>query len=469
MEVPTTLAISPAMTKYLMMVKILKMSNELKKILNNQKGVALIMIMTAIIFLLAIYSEFTFESKISRIKTTNILDKSQAKLMAESGLQLAMTRLKLYVEAYNKVQSNENAKNTVSPQLLNQLWEVPFMYPIPVPPNASAAFKNTVDSFEKESILEGEMRVSIQSISNRINLNQLRMSYLTFNPETDVERISTPLDISETAIHDNVSVDQSLYYMLRTLITRKSDQDEAFAEKYSRVNYQELISNLKYYISDQGILAQDPFAAQASSAFQQNNITPKYGPLSSSSEIYTIPGWDDDLVELIKNEFSFYPTNQIDLNKVSGNMLKLLFPNLMEDDIEEFFNYKNDPQRPRHFNTTDDLKQYFVNTARNLTEEYFNQRIEMFTKQGITFSSNPNLFRVVSEGIYNRSTYTLVAIVSVANQATSVTPQGNSQSPGGEPGGTTGATGDSSGGIRGEDTEQNTQLTEPRIIEIQVN
>lgn len=454
------------MTKYLMMVKILKISNEFKKILKNQKGVALIMIMTAIIFLLAIYSEFTFESKISRIKTTNILDKSQAKLMAESGLQLAMTRLKLYVEAHNKVQGNENAKNTVSPQLLNQLWEVPFMYPIPIPPNAPATFKNTVASFEKESILEGEMRVSIQSISNRINLNQLRMSYLTFNPETDTEKISTPLDISETAIHDNVSVDQSLYYMLRTLITRKSDTDEAFSEKYSRVNYQELISNLKYYISDQGILAQDPFAAQASSSFQQNNITPKYAPLSSSSEIYTIPGWDDELVDLIKNEFSFYPTNQIDLNKISGNMLKLLFPNLMEDDIEEFFNYKNDPQRPRNFNTTEDLKQYFVNTARNLTEEYFNQRIEMFTKQGITFSSNPNLFRIVAEGIYNRSNYTLVAIVSVANQVTNVAPQGDTQTPAGEPGGTSD---DRSGGIRGDNAEQSTQFTEPRIIEIQVN
>src|SRR5690606_29922319 len=136
---------------------------------------------------------------------------------------------------------------------------------------------------------------------------------------------------------------------------------------------------------------------------------------SSSSEIYAIPGWDDELVELIKNEFSFYPTNQIDLNKVTGNMLKLLFPNLMEDDIKEFFEYKNDPVRPRYFNSPEDLKQYFVNTARNLSEEYFNQRIEMFTKQGMTFSSNPNLFRIVSEGIYNRANYTLVAIVSVSN------------------------------------------------------
>lgn len=456
--------------------------NDLKKILNNQKGVALIMIMTAIIFLMAIYSEFTFESKVARIKTTNVLDKSQAKLMAESGLQLAITRLRLYVEAYNKVQSNENAKKAVSPQLLNQLWEVPFVYPIPTPAGASAAFKDTVAEFEKESILEGEMRVTIQSIANRINLNQLRVSYLTFNPETDTEKISSPLNLSETAIHEDVSTDQSLYFVLRNLINQKSDQDEVFADKYSRINYQELISNIKYYISDQGILAQDPFSAQASAAFQQNNITPKYGSMASSSEIYAIPGWDDELVELIKNEFSFYPSNQIDLNKLTGNLLKLLFPNLMEDDIEEFFRYKNDPQVPRYFNTIEDLKQYFVTTARNLTEEYFDNRIQLFKKQGFTFSSNPNLFRIVSEGIYNRSTYTLVAIVSVGKEkepqannpqttgtTTGETTEGTTTQPrSGTTGSSTAGTTTSNDGINPND-EQNTQLSEPRIIEIQVN
>lgn len=454
---------------------------DLSHILKNQKGVALIMIMTTIIFLLMIYSEFTFESKISRIKTTNILDKSQAKLMAESGLQMAITRLKLYVEAYNKVQGNETAKSTVSPQLLNQLWEVPFMYPIPVPKEAAAAFKSTVDKFQQESILDGEMRVSIQSISNRINLNQLRLSYLTYNPDSDFDKVNSRLDTSETAILNDVSVDQSLYYMLKTLADKKKDTDEIFAEKYSRINYQELISNLKFYLSDQGVLAQDPYSAQSSANFQQADITPKYGPLGSSSEIYAIPGWDDELVELVKNEFSFYPTNQIDLNKLSANMLKLLFPSLMENDIEEFFTYKNDPTKVRYFNTTEDLKKYFVSTARNITEDYFNQRIELFAKQGFTFSSNPNLFKIVAEGIYNRSNYTIIAIVSVgsttstANTGSSTNPNdpnnpNNPNNPTNPNGGTTtGTNGGAGSGTGGTATDQKTQLYEPRIIEIQVN
>src|SRR5665647_1082933 len=95
---------------------------DLSNILKNQRGVALMMIMTSIIILMAIYGEFTFDSKISRIKATNILDRAQAKLLAESGLQLAITRLRLYKEAHNYVESNPTAKQNVPAQLLNQLW-----------------------------------------------------------------------------------------------------------------------------------------------------------------------------------------------------------------------------------------------------------------------------------------------------------------------------------------------------------
>jgi type II secretory pathway component PulK len=91
----------------------MKMRKDLEKILGNESGVALMMIMTAMILLMAIYGEFTFESKIARLKATNILDKAQARLLSESGLQLAMTRLRLYREAYNTIQKNNDAKNMV--------------------------------------------------------------------------------------------------------------------------------------------------------------------------------------------------------------------------------------------------------------------------------------------------------------------------------------------------------------------
>lgn len=440
-----------------------KKIKEMKFLLSNQRGVALIMIMTSMIILMAIYGEFTFDSKISRIKAMNILDRSQAKLLAESGLQMAMARLRLYKEAFNKIQSNQTAKAAVSPQLLNQLWEVPFMFPIPVTANASRAFKDTVEKFQDESLLEGEMKVSVQNISSRLNLNLLRMDMAktATNPNPD-EGNNTQLDQTNDALANDVSVDQALFFLLKRLVEEKRMTDETFADRHPDLNYQEMISNLRYYISDYQSLTQDPFAGESEATFQRIPLAPKYGPLSSASELYTIPGWDDELIELIQNEFSVYPTAQIDLNKLTANMLRILIPNMNDDEIKSFFLYRDDPENPKFFNTKQDFKNYIVTQARLMSEEDFDARMKMFEDKGITFSSNPNLFKVVSSGTYNRSIYTLVAYVVLPSTADAAPAPGTPTSP-------TAPTPPDAPPTDPNAAKQTGQLLEPRIIEIQIN
>lgn len=461
------------------------LKKDFKVIMKNERGIALMMIMTAIIILMAIYGEFTFESKISRIKATNILDRSQAKLLAESGLQLAITRLRLYKEAYNYVQGNPTAKQAVSSQLLNQLWEVPFMYPIPVGGNANRAFKDTVEKFQTESLLEGEMKVSIQNISNRLNLNMLRIDVTKINPDQNVEDgqdQNSTLNMNEGAILTDVSVDQSLFYLLKRLVDDKKEKDEGFAARYGSINYQELLTNLKYYMSDYQSMNQDPLVGEAESNFQQIPLTPKYGPLSSASELYTIPGWNDEIIELIHNEFSVYPTTQIDFNKLTANMFKILIPTVTEEDVKEFFIWRDDPEQPKYLNSLEDFKKYVVAQEHLMNDTDFDNRMKLFQQKGISFGSNPNLFKIVSEGTFNRSNYTLVAYVvlpknevagqtagSTAGTTGGVTSGTTSGVNGGTTSGATGGTtsGTTSGGAGG--ANQNAQLLEPRIIEIQIN
>lgn len=440
----------------------------MNKLLRNERGVALMMILSSIVILTALYAQFTFDSKISRIKATNILDKSQAKLLAESGLQLAMTRLRLYKEAFNKVEANQNLKSMVKPQLLNQLWEVPFVYPIPLDKNTSQILKQTVDKFQDESLLDGQMRVTIQNISSRINLNLLRIDVTKL--KTDQEgNLEPPKSSSlfDTGNDDEIALDQTLYQLLKRLIDERKETDEAFADRYGNLNYQELFTNLKYYTSDYQTMNSDPFFGEAEGNFQRIPLTPKYGPLSSFSELYSIPGWNDELIELVKNEYSVYPNMMIDLNKITANMLKLLFPNLQNPEIDEFFKVRDDPNDPQEINTVADLKKYFVEQARIMSPESFDQRMEAFQKGGITFGSSPNLFKVISVGEFNRAIYTLVAYVVLPPMEQ--TQQGGATT-GNTGGGTTGGgttTGGSTGGATGG--AQANQLLEPRIIEIQIN
>ncbi len=434
----------------------------MKKILSNQHGIALMMIMTSIIILMAIYGDFTFDSKISRLKATNILDRSQAKLLAESGLQMAITRLRLYKEAYNTVQS-KNLSQTVPAQLLNQLGEVPYFYPIPTVEGSARAFRDTVDKFTKESIIDGEMRVTVQNISNRLNLNMLRIDMQKIalqaaTEETDTDEYEAAAT-KDLATQTDFSVDQALFITMKRLVDEKKEKDDAFNDRYGSINYQDLFTNLKFYMSDFGTSNRDPNFGEAEQAFQKTPLTPKFGPMTSTSEIYAVPGWDDQLIELIQNEFSVYPSTQIDLNKITANFLRILIPNLTDDDLKEFFVYRDDPVNPKFFNSVGDLKKYFVEQERRISDTEFNARVEMFQKKGITFGSNPNLFKIISEGISNRSTYTLVATVILPKQEQAPA----AKPPPGQPPTTPPATPPA-----GQST-QNTQLLEPRIIELQIN
>lgn len=439
------------------------MRSGIQKILKNDRGVALMMIMTAMIFLMAIYGEFTFESKISRIKATNVMDRSQAKLLAESGLQMALTRLKLYKEAFNKLESNSAAKGQVPPQLLNQLWEVPFIFPIPLGQGVSLAVKETIEKFTQDSLLEGSMRVTVTNISNRMNLNMLR-----FDTSKDVAKdsegndIENPndgiIDASASAIQNNVSVDQSLYFLMKRLVDEKKEKDPAFEDRNANLNYQELITNLKFYISDYQSLNADALAGAADATYQRIPLTPKYGPLSSASELYAIPGWNDELIELVQNEFSVYPSAQIDLNKLTANMLRILVPNIDDEQIRSFFEYRDNPEQPKFFNTIEDFQKWVTDVERIMNETDFKSRIEKFTKAGITFGSNPNLFKVISEGLFNRSIYTLIAYVYMPKQENNTKPQKKE--------------GESDADYQkrlASETNKTTQLLEPRIIEIQIN
>ena len=450
---------------------------DFKIIIKNQSGVALMMIMTAIILLMAIYGEFTFESKISRIKATNVMDRSQAKLLAESGLQMAMTRLKLYKEAFNKIEGNATAKTQVPPQLLNQLWEVPFIFPVPLGAGASRSIKDTVQKFTEDSLLEGSMRVTVTNISNRMNLNLLRFDtakkrpYNPNDPEgrnlIDEDPNDGIIDAGPTAIQNNVSVDQSLYFLLKRLVDEKKEKDEAFEDRNANINYQELITNLKFYISDYQSLMTDPMAGRAEAEFQRIPLEPKYGPLSSASELYAIPGWNDELIELIQNEFSIYPSAQIDLNKLTSNMLRILVPNIDDEQIRSFFEYRDNPEQPKFFNNIQDFKKWVVEIERIVNDTMFDERIEKFTKAGVTFGSNPNLFKVISEGLYNRSTYTLVAYVYMPKQEASSNNQGTGTTtkPPKNPGETEADYQKRTQSL----ANQPTQLLEPRIIEMQIN
>lgn len=463
----------------------------MRKILNNQKGIALMMVMTAIVILMALWGEFTFESKISRIKTTNSLDKSQAKMMAETGLELAMARIKFYREAFNQWNKSEQTRSAIPLQLINQLWETPFIYPVPISEKTSAQVKAVIQEFEKESILDGQFQVIIKNISNKINLNLLRINLfdeLVNTPQNQSTQATTTSSSSSfsddpdaTSQKDpSFGIEQQLLQFLEKRVQEKRETDEFFDDRYSNLNPAQLVANLKYYISDKDYPVDprsiiDNLLANARDSFEEVNISPKYAPFYSFNELYSIPGWSDELIELIERDFGVFPTVNIDLNKINANMFQLLIPFANEDDVKEFFTYRDSPEDPHFFNKLDDFKSYVVNIANLISSNDFDERFSKFKAQGIEFGVSPSLFEVVSVGTYLSGKQTIRAVVSMPVKDTSTGTTQNTQN-------TTSAqstqesadenteqqTGQTTSTNSNNNNENTQELLEPRIVDIQI-
>jgi type II secretory pathway component PulK len=378
--------------------------------LESERGVAILMVLSAVTLLTAILSDFIFETKLNKLKTYNSQDKFQARLNAESGLRFALARLKMYQEAFNMIQKNESTQGRIKQDDLNLIWNVPFIYPIPQSSDISIIQKSAIEEFEKNTVLQGELKLEIVNASQLLNVNILKISSLVDKKKNQTSSESSEQDSGE--VDKEFTLDAQLATMLKDGIEKKRETDEEFNNKYADKDANELIGAIKHFVSEQDSY-EDSYTQALNANYASRDFTIKHAPLSSISEIYMIEGWDDQIAELISNELTVHGSVLIDLNKITNKTLKILLPSLDEEQIKEFFKYRDDPKNPKSFNNIDDFKNYVVNTANFMSEGAFNDRIKKFEKAGLKFGAAGTLFKVISVGSFNRANYTLTAFVTL--------------------------------------------------------
>jgi type II secretory pathway component PulK len=382
-------------------------------LLNNQRGsVAIMLVLSTIAIVTPFMVNFSYDSQLNKLKVYNIEDRAKAKLTSESGLQFAMARLKLYKEAYNFLQKQKDAKSLVKPELLDTLWNFPFVYPIPITKNMNLIQKEAIRDFQEKTLIEGGMQLTIENISNRINLNLLRLSIIEDEiKKSQTKKEENPTDPPEEDTEFNPEA--QLAKIMKKAIESRSETDSLFEVEYGGTEIDVLINQLKYYISDPDSIED---AAGGDEAFQSEDLTAKQAPLASYSEIFGLPAWPDDITNLIRREFTVHGSIMIDLNKITDKLLQILIPDITPEDIKEFFEYRDDPDSPKHFNSLEDFKKYIVNIGNIMNESDFDERFKKFVAQGLKFGPTPTLFKVISVGNYERSTYTLTAYVIIPAQ-----------------------------------------------------
>lgn len=419
----------------------MKYSNKdfLKKTLRNDSGIALIMVMGVITILVFLLADFTFETKLNKIKIYNQQDKIQARLNAESGLQFAMAQLRLYQEGRNKLEKEESLKSAFPASDLENILTRPFIYPIPLPKGAGVIQKTALDDFVKNTLFRGEMSVNFTKVSGFLNPNGLRLKPKTTTSSADQDQAAdpdldldtpkepanpdAPADPNKKAEPADVIIEKKLIETMGRLLKDKSDVDENFHSKYSNVDPVYLIKELKYYVNDSSKF-QDSMRPEIEGKFSQKNITPKHAPLSSIDELYLLPSWDDAIVNLLKDRMSVHEVSVIAPNELTIEDLKIIFPQINNVQIEEFFKHRDGDVdkkiKGKKFKNAEDFKNVIVGTLNIVNDGEYTERINELKAAGLVIDTAGKLYKVNSRGTMNNAVYNIVVYVDLPIKPTPV-------------------------------------------------
>lgn len=463
--------------------------------LKNNKGVAILMIMTSIALLSFILAEFTYDTKLNKIKIYNIQDKFQARLNAESGLRFALSKLKIYKETRNIYEKNTNGvQSYISADKLESMLTEPLFFPIEeaLLSKANIIQRKAIEEFTKSIILKGKLQVTITPVSGLLNVNNLRAPPPKKDNNTDKQDTNNNVDPNTGASDPDDKnkkstdhfIEDELKKILDERILEKREKDEVFDLLYGNIDTNLLVKELKYYVNSPSKF-NDSEKGELENLYSAQNIRAKHAPMASLSEMYLLVGWKEGILDLIKDELTVHAASIIPLNKINGPQLKLIFPNITTEQIKEFMIHrdggKGDDKElsslPHKLKTLEDFKSLIVDKLQVIDGGAFDTRIKEFKEAGIVFGGASKLFKVVSVGEYGRSTVTVVAYIDLpikpeSKKKTTNNNNGNNPDQSGQDNGSSEVqTGETSGNDPNKKDKEKSilQFFPPRIIEMQLN
>lgn len=383
-----------------------------QKILKSNSGVAIIMVTSAIALLTYLLAEFTFETKLNKIKINNLSDRLQAKLTAESGLRFSLAKMQIYREGRNFISKNKDAAKFLKPSHIEAAVTQPFFYPIPVVKNLNIIQRQVLEKFNKNTQLGGQLSLSMTPVTGFLNPNNLRVS-IKDKEKNDDDQTDKQDESDEKSPLEYI--ESKLVETLTNAIEQRRKEDEDFDTTYGSINPELLIKELKYYVNKPEDF-QDIERAELEAKYLAKDIRPKHAPLTSIDELYLLEGWDDEIVNLIKDKLTVHEVSVIPLNKITKSQLKIIFPILTPNQQEEFFKYRDGDEKleikAKEFESEEDFKNLLTKQL-GLDEATYASRSKEFADAGLSFGVAGKLYKVVSQATKGRAVYTLTAFIDL--------------------------------------------------------
>lgn len=384
----------------------------------DESGIALFMVIAAMTVLSVIVTEFTYVAQVNARATVDSSDQIKAHYLAKTGFKISLLRLRAYRELRGMGKGKNSAGLPQIPRsILDQIWGFPFFYPIPAGvPGLTVVMKDEIEKFQKESSLQGKFTAAIESESGKIGINASLASMAPPPAPAPSAKAGGAAPVTQTPAEKEKS--SALKYSveearkgLKDMLTRtfeekvKNNQD--FADQYRDVEIDEIYDNILGWID---------FSYQPKNASGKQPTPYKRAPFYSLSELHMIRPIDDGLYNLFAPLFTPFSTPGVNVNKVKEPMLRVLLAGITDEEVAEFFKFRDDPDQDNTFKAAEDFfKWVSTNVAALKSSTTLDELKTRLAQQGIQILTDEEIFKITVVAEVNKATRILEAWVLLSD------------------------------------------------------
>lgn len=382
------------------------------RIVRGQEGIAILVALFALTLMIFIATEVSFDTSVEYVSATQQVQRIKAYYAAKAGIEISLLRIQLYKQAMVSL------GDTLGPQksMLDLIWQFPMSWPpmIPEKTKVTEVDKDMIQTSTKESLMEGQYATTISPETGKLNLNDLGSEVKTVRDVTRAE--------------------------LARIFDEQMRNNDKFREKYSSVNFEELVNNIQDWVTPgtASLNGGDKAARYQKMDLKDTNrdFIPPGRPFKTMDELHMVAGMTDEFYRLIEARATVYGLQGINVNYAPKEVLMSLDPSFTEEAVKAVLKRRNDPKEGGPFPSGDQCMQSFLQFV-----SPYGVNVRAIQDSKINLICDPEYnFRIVSTGTYQKAKREITVVTFDLDNlpgrlANLLTQQDKEQS--GTPGGTT--------------------------------
>jgi general secretion pathway protein K len=302
--------------------------NHLVKPLKNQRGMALMLAIACMVMITFIAMEVIYDSRVEYDVNSQTLNRLKAFYAAKSGMQLSLLRIK----TYQQVQTQYGSMLGSNAKMLDQIWQFPMAWPLPIPAELNAMDKDAFKKLTKESTMDAAYMTTIEDEGSKIDLNDL------VSPSKTLAKITRQ--------------------QILNIFEQKKLEDEVFMRAHSNVRFDELVNSMIDWMSYKS--GSDNGGDKRSAYGDLNAETgtdyfPPNRPFRTIAELHMIPGMLDYFFDLLAPRVTLNGMKGINPNLATKDVLKSLDPGMTDEVVNAIVKRRDDKDEGGPFKDAQDF------------------------------------------------------------------------------------------------------------------